>query len=365
MGNEMQRFEQPATAVEIRAQVNLVQEVMQAVMKEGEHYGIIPGCPKPSLYQPGAEKLAMTFRLIPGYETERVELAGGHREYVAKCKLTGAGGNFLGEAVASCSTMEKKYRFYQDGTERENLADVYNTTLQMAQKRAFVRAIRCCTAASDIFTQDIEDMDDVGDQAGKKKSVSQPKRKSESADGSGLVENIGTKTGEKNGKPWIKYTITIGGVAYSTFDKALAEKAENSKLEGLVMKPTWTDSQWGRNLTGLDYLAAPPAPEPPKAAPAQAPTPESAPLSTSPGELPGMGTAPTTEDLVSMVTDQLMLPNDGSGGTYTPEVAQGRLDELLKDCKMGKLKLDNLAAAIKKNPSLASALMDAAAAKNW
>ncbi len=36
-----------ATAAEIRAQVNTVQEVMKAVMKDGTHYGVIPGTPKP------------------------------------------------------------------------------------------------------------------------------------------------------------------------------------------------------------------------------------------------------------------------------------------------------------------------------
>lgn len=41
--------------------------------------------------------------------------------------------------------------------EHDNPADYYNTCLKMGKKRAFVDALLTCTAASDIFTQDIED----------------------------------------------------------------------------------------------------------------------------------------------------------------------------------------------------------------
>jgi len=64
------------TAKEVRAQVNLVQEVMKAVMQNGTHYGKIPGCgDKPTLLKPGAEKLASTFRLAINPES-------GNRGYV-------------------------------------------------------------------------------------------------------------------------------------------------------------------------------------------------------------------------------------------------------------------------------------------
>ena len=41
--------------------------------------------------------------------------------------------------------------------ENEDIADVYNTVLKMAKKRALVDATLTATAASDIFTQDVED----------------------------------------------------------------------------------------------------------------------------------------------------------------------------------------------------------------
>ena len=42
--------------------------------------------------------------------------------------------------------------------EYDNPADYYNTALKMAKKRAHVDAILTATAASDCFTQDVEDM---------------------------------------------------------------------------------------------------------------------------------------------------------------------------------------------------------------
>jgi len=194
----------PLTSAQIRQQVNLIQSVMSEVMKKDEHYGVIPGTGgKPSLLKPGAEKLIMTFRLVPDVEIEVVDMQGGHREYRIKVKLYAQNGNFLGSGVGSCSTMEGKYRFRTgpveitdkpvpqeywtnrdisliggkgfstkkndtgkwmiaiagEKVEHDNPADYYNTCLKMAKKRALVDACLTVTAASDIFTQDVEEMD--------------------------------------------------------------------------------------------------------------------------------------------------------------------------------------------------------------
>jgi hypothetical protein len=183
------------TAQKLVAQVRMIQEVMVAVMKDGEHYGTIPGCgDKKTLLKPGAEKLATTFRLAPKYEIQITEEGDRHRSYQIICSLlhipTGA---FVGEGVGSCSTLENKYRYRWDNTgkpvpkeywetrdssilggsqystrkinkrwfifekiEHDNPTDYFNTVLKMAKKRALVDAVLTCTAASDIFTQDVE-----------------------------------------------------------------------------------------------------------------------------------------------------------------------------------------------------------------
>ncbi len=199
------------TVADVVAQIALIQNLMKAAMKEGEHFGIIPGCKKPSLYKAGAEKLGLIFRLTPEFEiSERQD--GQHREFRITSRLRHIpSGKIVGEGVGSCSTMESKYRFRGgekvgtgksvpkeywnlkkagkfdemkvliggegfgvgkiDGNweiceigekmENDSLADCYNTILKMAKKRAHVDAMLTATAASDIFTQDVEDLPTV------------------------------------------------------------------------------------------------------------------------------------------------------------------------------------------------------------
>ena len=196
------------TVHDVRAQVNLIQHVMHEVMQKDQHYGVIPGTgTKPSLLKAGAEKLCLTFRLDPQYEVEQ-ERDGSHLTVTSKCTLWHIpSGQRFGSGMGSCSTHESKYAYRQGsrkcpncGSEaiikgreeygggwicfvkkggcgakflekdetitsqtvgrvpNEDLADQYNTVLKMANKRSLVAAVLNATAASDIFTQDIEDM---------------------------------------------------------------------------------------------------------------------------------------------------------------------------------------------------------------
>jgi hypothetical protein len=201
MGSDLvtvESVESTAMTVEsVKAQVDLIQSVMRGVMKKDEHFGTIPGCgDKPTLLKPGAEKLGLTFRLAPHYTVERNDLPSAHREYQVTCRLIHIPtGDVIGEGVGGGSTMESKYRYRSENTgkevpkeywktrdpeiiggrqfstkkqgkvwfimhrvEHDNPADYYNTVLKMTKKRAHVDAILTATAASDIFTQDVEDM---------------------------------------------------------------------------------------------------------------------------------------------------------------------------------------------------------------
>lgn len=203
--------EQALTAETLRRQVSIVREAQRAVMKMGHHYDKIPGCgDKPVLLKPGAEVIALTFQFATEYRVEQTNLGNGHREYEVTCVLTHRPtGGYVGQGIGSCSTMETKYRFrkaervcpecgkeciikgkqefgggwvcyqrkggcgakFQDKdpaiekqngrVEHDNPADYYNTCLKMGKKRAFVDAILTSTAASDVFTQDLEDQPDA------------------------------------------------------------------------------------------------------------------------------------------------------------------------------------------------------------
>jgi len=300
MGNELQV--QPGqrtelTPAEVKHQVNLIQEVMRDVMQDGEHYGAIPGCgTKKVLLKGGAEKLLLTFRLHALVDHEQVsDMAGGHREYRLTVGLHNNAGTCLGQGVGSCSTMESKYRFreagrkcpqcgkeaiikgkadfgggwlcfakkggcgakWQDGAqeiesqatgriENDNPADQWNTCYKMAHKRALVSACLVTLAASDIFTQDLDEDIPVATAAQQPttKPATQPEQsqpapaKPASQPQDGEVQelmnifDVSDKSGTnpKTKKPWTRYGVQVesavdGTMTLGTFDKAIAEAA--------------------------------------------------------------------------------------------------------------------------------------------
>jgi len=227
--------DQPLTPKEVKAQVVLIQEVMKEVMQEGQHYGKIPGCgDKPALLKPGAEKLNLTFRFDPEVSKEVVkDFPGGHREYELTITLYAISSRKrLADGVGTATTMESKWRYRnaepeitdkripneywnmkkKDPTkalemiggkgfvakktdvgwfiakltggkiEHDNPADYYNTCRKMAKKRALVDAVLTATGASDIFTQDIDELLDesVIDVTSSEKPEAKPESQPES-----------------------------------------------------------------------------------------------------------------------------------------------------------------------------------------
>jgi len=219
------REEQPLTRKEhedllgveiglIRQQVDKINTIVATVLVRKTHYDNIPGCDKPSLLKPGAEKLCMVFELVASYKGQDIpkELPNGHREYHITCELRHKRTGMLwASACAACSTMESKYRWRNppakitnekvpkeywdcrksdpakaksllggpnrhpvkgedDGwyiairdkkerIENPDIADCYNTVLKMAIKRAYVAATLNATGCSDMFVHDMEDFE--------------------------------------------------------------------------------------------------------------------------------------------------------------------------------------------------------------
>lgn len=204
--------------------LNKIRDLTHKVMREDLHYGTVPGVDKKFLFKPGAEILAMTFRLIPRYNIQKTDHGNGHWTYEITCDLHYQGnGAFMGQGVGVGSTLEKKYRYrnevvhdtgveipsawwsagrdksklpkivknnggtlksdavvakekleltfakvdgkwhvvYMKKIENKDIADTYNTVLKMAKKRALVDAIITALGVSDIYTQD-PDTPEVG-----------------------------------------------------------------------------------------------------------------------------------------------------------------------------------------------------------
>lgn len=196
---------------EMRERVIALNEFYQGVMQEGTDYGVIPGTPKPSLFQPGAQLLDGIFGLVPTFE----EMPSTYRDFDRgffsidiRCRLISkASGEVAAEGLGHCNSKEDKYRWrsskrscpscgeeaiiqgkpeYGGGwicfarkggcgakfkiddasivsqkegrVENDDTYTLVNTISKMAQKRAHVAATLNATGASRIFTQDVEDL---------------------------------------------------------------------------------------------------------------------------------------------------------------------------------------------------------------
>ncbi len=195
-----------------RAIAEAIKSVLVESSKEVEgDYGVIPGTKKPTLLQPGAQKLDSLFGLVARFFVIREEedwtgeKHGGEPffRYMISCQLW-RGETIMGEAIGECNSWESKYRFRNADrkcpncgesaiifTKKDNwwcakfkggcnagfkkddpaitgqetgkklnpdIFDQVNTLVKMAQKRAHVAATINATSASEFFTQDLDDL---------------------------------------------------------------------------------------------------------------------------------------------------------------------------------------------------------------
>lgn len=121
-----------------------IQQVLP-ILKENQDFYEIKG--KKSLAKGGAEKLASIFKLTAKFEIDN--------------EVKQALGDIAGLVAFKCFLNKGKEFIGQGGgadTLSRNQNDP-NKTIKMAQKRAYVDAVIRATGLSDIFTQDIEDME--------------------------------------------------------------------------------------------------------------------------------------------------------------------------------------------------------------
>jgi len=204
----------PAAEGSTYAAVLQAVEAMQAfrefvgrALVSGLDYGLIPGATKPSLWQPGAQKIALFFNAYPRHRIRAHELGGGHVEYRVTTILRSRGTHkAVGSGVGLCTTMESRYRYRQAARtcpacgaeaiqqskaeygggwwcnrkrggcgvqfkadhpesariarqpvgrlENDNPYDVRNSALKVGVKRAMVAAAMALSGASELFTQD-------------------------------------------------------------------------------------------------------------------------------------------------------------------------------------------------------------------
>lgn len=240
------------------------QTIIQTSLKPGHDYGIIPGCDKPSLLKPGAEKINMLMGVATGYEImgKAEDFDKGFYAYNIRCFLSKCGTTIC-EGVGSCNSKEKKYV-------SQDPHSIANTILKMAKKRAYVDATLSLASLSDIFTQDIEDMPGMAIQANK--ATNQANQGKAPAD---VVLTFGKHKGKTiaeiynsdNGYfDWLlKNNDKMKGTCQAYLDNLSApaqeqESVSNGNDNGLADNST-ADQQQGIREPGNDWM--PPQEEPP------------------------------------------------------------------------------------------------------
>jgi hypothetical protein len=196
---------------EEREQHQFLSQYVKQCMVEGTDYGRISGSDKPTLLKPGAEKLIDLFSCTPEFtlvpEFCHEDFEAGFFKYTFRCRIISRElGAVLAEGYGSANSRESRFRWrlahrkcpacgkdaiiqgkseygggwvcfkkkggcgekYAATDERitsqtvgrvvnEDIADLDNTILKMAKKRAQVDGAIALARCSDMFTQDVED----------------------------------------------------------------------------------------------------------------------------------------------------------------------------------------------------------------
>ena len=129
------------------------QKIVQSQLRQNHDFGIVPGTSRPVLLKPGAEKILMLMGIRSEFslvDSSR-DFENGFFQYMVKCSLY-KGDMLITEGMGSCNNRESKYK-------TQDPFSIDNTILKMAKKRALVDASLLVGSLSDIFSQDLDDVD--------------------------------------------------------------------------------------------------------------------------------------------------------------------------------------------------------------
>ncbi len=151
---------------EMEQAIKEMQNFVNKLFVEGEHYGTIIKGQKPTLLKPGAELLLNLYgyglKMEKVKEVEDWDKPFFYYEYKA-IVYSKKNGWVEAEGFGSANSREKKFAYDKYGNPQppEYIYSMVNTFQKIAQKRAFVGPTLIACRASALFTQDLEDMGDL------------------------------------------------------------------------------------------------------------------------------------------------------------------------------------------------------------
>jgi hypothetical protein len=147
---------------------NALNQLFEKLLELGKDFDRIPGTDKPTLLKPGAEILCKVFKFAQGKADvldKSEDWEKGVFSYTIGMPLIHIdSGMQIAYGIGAANSMEKKHRYRSQEVNGQKIqienpdpADLQNTLIKMANKRAFVDAVLKATGASRMFTQDMED----------------------------------------------------------------------------------------------------------------------------------------------------------------------------------------------------------------
>lgn len=219
--------------------INNFQEIVHSALKKDLDYGVIPGTKRPTLLKPGAEKITKLLGLCDTYEIIQ-QIENWDKPffyYQVRCNLTTASGLLVCQGLGSCNSMEVKYRYrwlWPDDAEKmpgfkkegwpkktvktksgktnqyrfenDEIFSQVNTLLKMGKKRSLIDAALSAGRLSELFTQDVEDMQGVitaDYEVMDEDSPETPREKEHFC----TIHNVPFKRHEKEGEVWYSHKI--------------------------------------------------------------------------------------------------------------------------------------------------------------
>jgi len=261
----------------IKEHQSALKEMMRAILQENVDFGIIPGTNKPSLWKPGAEKILSRFRIHVGQPV--IEDMGSEQEIRIRVMLPGItpDGICRGFGIGECSSFESKYRWRKavcqeeydetdpferrkkwnkDGTYQHQIqtsaADLGNTILKMAKKRAIVDLAVTATAASDFFSQDFED------ESQPRQTSRRKKEKQHIQVYEGIIKNLHQQPGKTGNKTWIKFGIQIDDDSWiNTFSEEIGQNVMEilDSPDPVMVRIEYTTDKYGKKVERFEVLS--------------------------------------------------------------------------------------------------------------